>query len=357
MNWSKITLGASGKIFTQLLYAFLFSGCLTPIEFPTERVGNLLVVSGQISTVEDQSTIELGRTADTERFPVPVTNAKITLFVSSGESYLYHQDSTILGRYTLTGITGVSGKTYYIRITLDTDEVYESTPEKMPESPGEISTYYETNWEEYTDFEGIISQRPFVKLYGNSVLPTSEPSYLKWNVEETFLLTPTDFADPFGSVPPACFIVQNADPQGIPLFNGDDISAQSIEIFLASRLVDYSFYERHYFTTYQSAITKESFEYWTKVNALANQVGSIFDTPPAQIKGNIFNVNAADEEVLGYFQASNQVFHRFFILASDLDVPILADKCTYDPSRMQYPYRCLDCLSVRNSSLTAPSWF
>src|SRR3989337_1772272 len=137
--------------------------------------------------------------------------------------------------YRLSGATGIAGQTYNIRITLDTDEVYESIPEKMPESTGEISTRFETVWEEYTDAEGIILLRPFVKLYANSIIPVGpDASYFKWSVEEAYMLSPTDFPDPFGSVPPSCYIIQNADPQRIPLLNNGDVRAASIEHCVAS---------------------------------------------------------------------------------------------------------------------------
>ena len=184
-------------------------------------------------------------------------------------------------------------------------------------------------------------------------------SYLKWNIDEAFLLSPTDFPDPFGSVPPSCFIVQNADPQRINLFNGEEVKAASYEGFLVgSRIIDWSFHERHYFTIYQTSLTKEAFEYWRKVNIVANQVGSIFDTPPAEITGNIRNVNQPDEKVLGYFQVINQTFDRFFLLKADVPFPITASTCTFDNRNFQdYQTRCLDCLSIRNSSYRRPIWF
>ena len=107
---------------------------------------------------------------------------------------------------------------------------------------------------------------------------------------EAFRLSPTDFPDPFGSVPPSCYIVQNADPQRIVLFNGEDLKTTTVEnLLVVSRIVDWIFLEKHHFTIYQSALTRDAMEYWRKVNILANQVGSIFDTPPADITGNIKN--------------------------------------------------------------------
>ncbi len=92
---------------------------------------------------------------------------------------------------------------------------------------------------------------------------------------------------------------------------------------VVSRLVDWSFYEKHYFTLYQSAMTRDAIEYWRKVDILANQVGSIFDTPPAEINGNIKNLNNQDEKVYGYFQTVNETYHRFTLYKEDLPFPLL----------------------------------
>jgi hypothetical protein len=182
--------------------------------------------------------------------------------------------------------------------------------------------------------------------------------YLRWNVDEAFLLTPTDFPDPFAYVPPPCFVAQNADPQRVSLFNGDQITQNSFDhMLVASRLVDWTFLERHYLTTYQSSITKAAFDYWTKVNILANNSGSIFDTPPAEIQGNIVNINDANEKVHGYFQAVNQTYDRFFLLPADFPFRLLFEGCVFESFSTSYPNRCLECLTVRNSSYRRPAWF
>lgn len=229
----------------------------------------------------------------------------------------------------------------------------------MPEALAEDLIHYTIEPEQYTDPEGIVAERRFLKVYTNSSLPFSPvPLFINWHVEEVYLLSPTDFPDAFGSIPPPCFISQHVDPQRIVLFNGEDTRTDLIsDKLVISRLVDKTFKERHYFTTYQSSLTREAYEYWRKINIVANQVGSIFDAPPARIKGNIFNVNR-QEEVLGYFQAVNQTFNRFYLLPGDLPFK-LTEYCEYGADRdyRTYPSECLNCLSVRNSSYNRPSWF
>ena len=343
----------------RLLWLILLSGCLSPIDIPTDNFEGGLVVSGQVSTLADQNYVQIGRTAGADRLPHPVVGAIVQLVDDLGNVYLYEEDEFSEGNYLLNGFTGTPGISYHISVVTPEGETYESAPEKMPDSVGELTSSYDFQDEEVTDLEGTVTTQPFLKLFVNATMPETGSRFVKWNVEEVFLLTPTDFPDPFSYVPPSCFVAQNADPQRITLFNGDEVKIESIEnLLVASRIIDWTFLERHYFTVYQSSLTAEAYEYWRKVDILANQVGSIFDTPPAEITGNLRNIDDPSEKVFGYFQACNQTFTRRFILKFDLPFELTLTHCVFDNRDFQkYPQRCLDCLSVRNSSHRRPDWF
>ena len=308
----------------------------------------------------EQNIVEIGSTANTNRLPFPVSGALVTLFDDAGGVYSYIENPSKAGSYLLSGVEGVPGRTYHIEVTTPEGNVYQSRKEKMPDQAGTIATNYEILFEEFTDREGTVSFEPFIKVYANATLPQGNgPLYLKWGVNEVFKLTPTDFPDPFNMPPPNCYIDQNADPQRVVLFDGSDVKATSFDnMLVASRIIDWSFVERHYFTTTQSSLTPEAYDYWRKVNILANQVGSIFDTPPAEISGNMSNINDPSEKVLGYFQAANQTYDRFYILPINLPF-FLSLECTYDSQAedFAYPQRCLNCIEEPNSSYVPPDWF
>ncbi|MEQ1587533.1 MAG: DUF4249 family protein [Cyclobacteriaceae bacterium] len=342
-------------------FLVLLSSCLTPIDFPVEIKGGTLVVTGQISTISDQNIIQLGRTANTARLPFPLSGATIQLFDDVGNAFLYEEAFQNAGTYYLKNIAGVAGRIYYIQIDLIEGGSYKSIPEKLPEPSMQESVYYEIVKKKLTDGEGAVLDHDYMEIFSSSrLLSFKEPNYLKWEVEEAFLLSPTNFPGGFGSIPPPCFVVQNADPQRIVLFDGSQVSSTTINnLLVGSRLIDWSFLERHYFTIYQSSITKEAYDYWRKVNIVANQVGTIFDAPPAVIIGNIVCEGNPEVKTLGYFQAVNQIFKRFEIYATDLPFPLTVTTCgftgSYDP--LVYPKRCIDCTSLRNSSYTRPVWW
>ncbi|HZI24175.1 MAG TPA: DUF4249 family protein, partial [Chryseolinea sp.] len=126
---------------------------MSPVDFETENVGGKLVVSGQISTIPEQNIVELGRTADTDRLPVAISGAKITLTDDLGQSFFYQEDLSRPGLYQLPDVAGLPGRSYSIQVVTAEGESYGSVSERMPASPGDLMTTYEIVQEEYIDFE------------------------------------------------------------------------------------------------------------------------------------------------------------------------------------------------------------
>ena len=357
------------KIHTRLLirlciqaFCFLFLlGCLSQIELGIDPVQGQLVVSGQVSTLSDQNFVELGRTAGTTRLPFPIEGASVWLLDEFGNTYEWSEEPGRPGLFRLPNVSAIPGQTYYIRVILPEGGTYLSQGEKVPEANASGEVYYAIEENEFIDQEGIVTIQHFVNVYTDAAFPQNgETVYVRWSVQESYVIRPTDFPDPFGHVPSPCYIVQAADPQRIVLANNNALSGTSIgTLLLSSRLVDRSFHDRHFFTTYQSSLTEQAYDYWEKVDIVANQVGSIFDTPPAAVKGNIFNGDNPDETVLGYFQAANQSFNRFSLVPADIPFTISFQSCLYSEfrSRDDYASECLNCLSLRNSSHTRPPWF
>ncbi len=342
-----------------LVFLFLTS-CLTPIDLTLENNGGITVVSGQISTIEDQNIVELGQTSDQNRLPNPISDAKVIVIEEgSGRSYKYLEINP--GTYKLSTFRGLAGESYHLEVKLLSGQIYRSVSEKLPEAAKIDSISYEVVPETIVDFEGIVITKKYYKLYANSTFLSSN-TFLKWAITENFKVTPTYYPNPLGARPPDYFYEQSVDPQRVTLFNQTSTSANSIErVLIASREIDWSFLEKHYFTTYQSAITKESFNYWQKVNILANQVGSIFDSPPAKIAGNIVSLNDPLEKPLGYFQAVNQTFVRKPFWSYDLPFLLVLTTCDFTGSfnDLDYPPRCnpYKCNEVVNRSCNRPSWF
>ncbi len=289
------------KFLSHSILFILASGCLSPITIDTDKAGGSIVISGQVSSLSDRNIVQIGTSSQDARLPFPLSGATVQLYDGFGNNFLYYE--SVPGIYKLENFSGIPSVNYHLRVTLQDGRTYESGSEQMPDAVGTITSSFIVANEEYIDSEGIQSNQNFIKIYNNSNLSElPSKSYLRWSVEESFIISPTDYPDISGSIPPPCFVTDNVDPQRIVLFDKTTSNSTSIQDqFLGRRIIDYSFLEKHYFTTYQTALTSEAYEYWRKVNILANQVGSIFDTPPSKSIGTIKNANNDSEEVLGYF--------------------------------------------------------
>jgi hypothetical protein len=347
------------KTGAQILFLIFCASCLEPFNFSAETLYGVVVVAGQVSNLVDRNIVNVGLTKNTLQAPTPYAGALVQAIDESGDVITYTERVKI-GVY-FGDKAGIPGHTYHLRVQLTDGKVYESASDRMPLAAGSISASHAFSTSKVVDAEGTARNVASIQLYGDSRLPASDSAnYFRWSTEEVWVLLPTDFPDPFGNVPPNCYITRAADAQRITLYNGDEVSARVINgQLLLTRQIDQSFYARHALTVYQSAISRETHEYWRKANILANQVGSIFDSPPAELKGNITRTTDPDELVLGYFQATNQTFSRVFTVSGDLPI-VLPKYCDYDENHQfwgDYPPECIDCISVNGSSFDRPAWF
>jgi hypothetical protein len=354
------TIAAVSKTLIRLCGLLIVFNCVTPTELETNYVARQIVISGQISTIPERNTVTVGITARSERLPEPLTDAMVVLYDDKGNEFYYEEDSVKAGTYVLPNYSGEPNTGYRLSVMTPDGEVYQSAWEILPSSSGTMKTAFNFSREEIVDREGTILKENFVNVLVNSTFPNTEvPRFVKWSVDEVYLIRPTNFPDPFGYVPPDCFISQNADPQRIVTIDRHSVHAISLEGFLiGSRIADQSFHYKYYFTVYQSAISQEAYNYWNHVSVVANQTGSIFDLPPAAISGNIVNIRRNEEKVFGYFQAVNEQSERFSLISTDLPF-VLPPYCDFSYSRPfdSYPAECLDCQRLRNSSIVRPAWF
>ena len=351
-----------------VMLCILLSSCVDKIEFPLNKGVEKLIVSGQLNNLRETQYVYLSETTSLGREPLlsgsvfvlndlprPVSNAQVILRNDSGGSWGYRM--TKPGTYELERFDGLMpGAAYHIEIMVG-GRSYRSAPEVLPEVIGSDKLSYA--------FErGIFKNQPetaFISIQTEVTLPEQLGGYyLRWDVDEAYFWNLTFFPNNFNGRPGDCIVFGRPDPERITLLNGDllnrpgGVSAQVI----AERIVDVSFLSRHYFNVSQTSISKASFEYWRKIRGLVNNTGSVFDAPPAPIRGNVSNVNAPDEMVLGYFEVANVSLTRIYTTRADVPF-FIEDVCTFSPTRSlnDYPKTCLRCSEFDNSVTEFPSWW
>lgn len=64
---------------------------------------------------------------------------------------------------------------------------------------------------------------------------------------------------------------------------------------------------------YQHAVSKNNYEFLQKMKKNTEQLGSIFDAQPSELKGNIHCISNPDEQVIGFMEVSQLQAQRIFI--------------------------------------------
>lgn len=342
-----------------LLLGFIISilSCIDPYEVELEAGQTFLVVDGGFTPENSVHELNLYQTiSQIARQRAPVLGAEVALVDETGKRGTYIELDE--GKYELPPgiIKGETGKEYFVEIKLRTGEEYRSKLAKMPKLIKADSSYIQYSEQDEILISGRITQRPYLEVLINTPLPVGKEDYwLKWDVT-TLYSFPEIICGPLGPPPLICYVSGNADPQQVTLFNGERFIANRLDGFKVNekRLTsnDFEFRGKHYFIINQQSISKETYEYWDKINRLTNQTGSIFDLIPAGIPGNVYNVNDPEEVVLGYFELSYSDIRRQFVTANQL-APFHKFPTNACPTGLA----CCNCPRIDNSTLVRPSWF
>lgn len=347
------------KYLAVFLLLISLSACVEPISLDLENEEGILVVEGVITNGPGPHKVNISRTQATQRVPAPLGAAEVFLLDDQGNIYPYFQE--LPGEHTIPfgAMSANPGVAYWLRIVMPDGTIYESDPEVLSGQLARDSAYYDFSVTTEINENGIALTRNTFEAYIDSEIPASdEPLYYRWVMEEAYEVVPTDFPDPFGAIPSPCYFLRNPDPQNIHLFNSLEESSGFVEKrLLAKREVGIPLLHRYFIIVKQFGLTEAAYNYWNNVRKNIDQSGSIFDVPPATVRGNLRNINDPDEVVYGYFAASPMVVTRTEIRGED--VPnFLLDPCTYSPAKRfgDYPRICLRCFE-ETGSVSKPSFF
>lgn len=347
-------------IFMLLLVALGLMHCVDPVEFDAQDAENILVVDGWISESVDTHYLRLSRSGPLDkRVYAAEPNAQVTIFAEDGTSANYQEIEDGLYMLPPQNFVGEIGGSYYIDITLTDGQRYRSRPEIIPEPVYMDPMSFTVGIEEYTSNNGGVLRRTFVEASVNLTLPEIDKGpFLRWTVNDIYVVTEKK-CDPRQNIKDCYIYPPNVAPD-INLFSGTNFAAGSAySQAIAQRGIDFAFGQQYSISAFQFNHTKAAMDYWTKINQVSAQSGSIFDVQPAPIEGNIYNLEDDDELVFGYFSAVTLDTAHVFITSDDVaDVKPVTPYC--GPEELAWwlaPEGCCNCLRLANSYLERPDFW
>ena len=314
------------------LLLLITAGCRKPYNPPVVSSDNhYLVVEGVVNSGNDSTFISLSKTVKISEDvkTQPVANSIVTVESEQGGSS-YTLQSKGDGSYFIGPMHLDGTKKYRVHITTDDRKEYASDYVAVTPTPP-------------IDSIGFVLKNNTVQLYVNTHDPADKTRYYRWDYAETWRFHArfnSDFlVDPVtkeirgrrtGEEVYYCF----ADDRSSNIIIGSSAKLAQDVIFQAPIIAiprDAEKLELRYsILLKQYALTKDGYQFWENMRKNTEQLGSIFDAQPTQLKGNIHNIDNPAEPVIGFITVTNTQSKRIYIDNSQIPDDWIA----------KYPYDC-----------------
>jgi hypothetical protein len=290
--------------------------------------GSYLVVEGVINSGADSTIITLSKTINiaTKDSSAFETNAQVTVENEGGTSYPLQEFKA--GRYLAIALNLDKTKKYRLHIKTAGSNEYASDYVAVRPTPSIDSITYRI-----TD-KGL-------QVNVNTHNPANSTRYYRWAYEEAWQFHAQRNSESI--VKGTDIVPRKPEEQIYYCFAGDkssnivlgsteklqqDIISQIPITIISPRSeklqIKYSILLKQY------AVTKEEYQFWENIKKNTEQLGSIFDAQPSQLKGNIHGITNPTEPVIGYIGVTNTQTKRIFITNNrfpDNYYPVYADEC------------------------------
>lgn len=291
-----------------LLSIWCLNSCVDLFDAGLNNNIKKLVVDGEISNKPGPYRVTLQQSSPfgTKDFSPPPLNARVSIYDNLGNK----EDLADMGFgiFETSTIQGIIGRTYTLEIKVGDKKVYRSTPQTI-KKPINIDKIY-TEYVPYKEASNIYIGGEF-HVFLDTVDPSSSGDYYRWNYTQyekvdyclkTVLINDAGrfeyqypCCEPCWEVKPCLGCIYLGSDQ---FTNGKKINRQFIGKFPYNSIFPV------FLQVEQKSLSKENYFYWKEIDSQINNSGGIFDTPPANIQGNIYNLTDPNEQVLGFFAAT-----------------------------------------------------
>ncbi len=334
----------------KLIYIlFLLTGsCIDPYRVDVPEGQQLLTVEGLIHTGPGPHAITLTRSATYgsvfESLIRPVTGATVVIRDTEGRITFLAEGPEGRGNYfTPSEFQAEIGQSYTLQIQTVDGKMYTSLPERVESVPDIEGITVNTVT---VPVEGETNPRSGVQLISEINDPADQNNFYFWRISPIVyilktrpdLFTPRpspEFPDRIIFPKPCCYICYRTEITGSRnLFIAQDDDFNGLTTRIPAAFIEddgLRFVDKLRVDLKQYAISQEAYRFLRLVKQQAGVNGSIFDPPPATIRGNMISLDDPEEVVLGYFMAGGESMKRIYISKSDLtfrqNEGFIADDC------------------------------
>jgi hypothetical protein len=305
-----------------ILIMLLMFACIKPYKPVIEsNAANKLVVSGRVTDVEGWQEVDVSMSSPIgSPEHLPVSGCTIKIMDDKGNVFPLVENGPGIYRVWIGKEYLNAGTSYKVNVITPQNETVESAFDTLMTAVPLDSVYY--------ILEDVPTNNPDIYLHGMQFyVDLNAEGYasrnFKWEVIETFEVHaqhPKEYyfngtfhqIDPPDSSLLVCWatgLVRNVYTLSTKSLSANVFRKYPLQFVdgHSSRLsVLYSILVK------QLALSESAYNYWEMVRINSTELGGLYETQPAAIKGNLVNLTNPDKDVLGYFSAASESSRRYF---------------------------------------------
>ena len=316
----------------------LVAGCVSAYEPDLNLTADVLVVDGTVTDQAERQVIRLSRSRVELGVSgtAPISRARVECVVNGTETVVFSENSTVRGQYEAPeGFRGRVGNRYRLRFRTAEGTAYESEEETMPAVP-KIDRVYNK-----FDAAGIANAEktrftPAHLLYLDTQDPADARNFYRWQYtlweqqgwcatcdRALYVLAPNGLSGTCQrdlSLPPTNSFDYQCRPscweiiRGLPLNlfadnlgNGRPILGRPVGAIAFTQRTGALVEIR------QQGLTAGAWRYFRLLEQQTQNTGTLADTPPAPLVGNVRNPANPEELVAGYFVVASVASVRYWL--------------------------------------------
>lgn len=348
---------------------------------------SMLVVEGVITNSTGPFRVRLSTSVplDTTINEIPVYGAQVEIFDDRGNTYNLFQQNNGWYETSNKNLKAIEGVSYTLNITTDDGIQYESSQVELLQGPEFEKLHFEESL--HTNFDAVPPKdEKWLDILIDTKGIEDETSYLKWEYEETWEINiPNEVKvhDAIGNIHDEVAKPNDSMRKCWVSASSNSIKVASTEKQETNNILNFSINNigpnsnqldiKYSILVTQYSMNKELYDFWKKLKDNNENLGSMFDTTPSSIYGNITCCNT-NKKALGYFMVSDIKQKRIFIDKSEHSVKSINgyENCYYAYARLDgYMFfgvtletnqslfstapQCIDCLN-EGTNVKPPFW-
>jgi Domain of unknown function (DUF4249) len=346
-----------------LLFVVVWFGtiaCINMIDVKYDFKADLLTVDGFVT---DQSAIEVSiqysRSSGRSTYSDPVRGCVVEILINGQSTKLTEFSSGVY--IDPNRRKGVPGQTYQLKFTTPKGVKYESSIEKLTAVPPIDKVYHVFNQKGQLDNTGQRVMHSTTDVSIDFQDPVADQNYYLWKTvlwerqEICETCTGGTYQVGRGCVQPR--VMPNPPPPDYDyqcegrcwdIVYNNEVNLLSDVLINGKKTIGRLIQKVPYYRTsgglieiQQYSITPIAYRYYDLLRQQSQTTGTLTDTPPAPLVGNIRNLDDPSEAVVGFFAAAGLIKLRYWIPRgsdpSAIQVLLLGHEPNFEPTTLTRP--------------------